>query len=36
MVEEKVYCKYEEENSQRHLKGSRLNCAMGYGEVGRQ
>lgn len=28
MVEEKAYCRYEGENSQRHLEGSRLNRAM--------
>ncbi|MGE9641887.1 hypothetical protein ACQP3J_33135, partial [Escherichia coli] len=27
-VEEKVYCKYEWGNSQRHLEGSRLNQTM--------
>lgn len=28
MVEEKLYCKYKEELSQRHLEGSRLSVAM--------
>jgi hypothetical protein len=27
-LKRRVYCRYEEENSQRHLKGSRLNLAM--------
>ena len=26
---EDIYCRYEEEGSQRHLKGSRLSWAMG-------
>lgn len=28
MGEEKVYCRHEGENSQRHLEGCRLNMAM--------
>jgi hypothetical protein len=37
MVEVKIYCRYEEEPSQRLLEGSRLNWAMtgnGKGERG--
>lgn len=35
-VEEKVYCRYEEQHNQRHLEGYRLNWATRWNQAMRE